>query len=260
MTKVPLQSILPNRFQPRQTLDESKIQELANSIKESGLIYPLLVRKSDKSGVTGPNYELIAGERRFRALKLLGESEATVIVRDVPHREALELSLIENIQRQELNPIEEASAFERLIREFEMTQDQVAQAVAKDRATVANTIRLLKLPEQIRTEVAKGRLSLGHARALLSLESQKQQLTLAMRIIAEGLSVRRVEQLVKSLSQGGARHRARGHRDPHLVSAQEQIQRSLGTKVEILHGRSRGWIKIAYFSLKELDRLLARLT
>lgn len=258
--RLPLQSIRPNRFQPRQNLDQTKIQELANSIKESGLIYPLLVRKISGNGGIGPQYELIAGERRFRALQLLGESEAPVIVKELSDRNALELSLIENIQRQELNPIEEALAYQRLSEEFHQTQEQIAAGVGKDRATVANTLRLLKLGAPVREEVAKGRLSLGHARALLALESEKAQTALAHRIIQEGLSVRQVEHLVKSLATGVSRSRARIAKDPHLVAAERNLQRALGTNAQILHGRSRGWIRIAYYSLKDLDRLIGRLT
>jgi len=259
VTRLPLETIRLNRFQPRQKIDESKTQELANSIRESGLIYPLLVRKSAQSDSDRPYYDLIAGERRYRALKLLGETEAPVIVKDVADRQALELSLIENIQREELNPMEEAVAYQRLISEFSLTQEQIAQAMGKDRATIANILRLLKLAPAVREEVARGRLTLGHARALLAVESERHQSALAQRVIVEGLSVRRVEELVKTA--GSALPAARTNaRDPHLLEAEQKLQRALGTKVQILHGRSRGWIRIAYFSLKDLERLLARLT
>lgn len=259
LLKVPLESIQLNRFQPRKSLDETSIQELANSIKESGLIYPLLVRKSNESGVDRPKYELIAGERRLRALKLLGETEAPVTLRDVGDRDALQLALIENLQREELNPIDQALAYQRLSTEFELTQEQVAVAVGKDRATVANTLRLLKLPDQVRQEVAKGRLTLGHARALLALESSRQQISLAQRIVAGGLSVRQVERAVREVTQGLERRRPAKARDPHLAAAEQKLQRALGTNVQIFHGRTRGWIRIAYYSLKDLDRLLGRL-
>jgi len=259
VTRLPLETIRLNRFQPRQKIDESKIQELANSIRESGLIYPLLVRKSAQNDSDRPYYDLIAGERRYRALKLLGETEAPVIVKDVADRQALQLSLIENIQREELNPMEEAVAYQRLISEFALTQEQIAQAMGKDRATIANTLRLLKLAPAVREEVTRGRLALGHARALLAVESEPHQIALAQRVIVEGLSVRRVEELVKTA--GSTLPAARKNvRDPHLVEAEQKLQRALGTKVQILHGRSRGWIRIAYFSLKDLERLLARLT
>lgn len=172
----------------------------------------------------------------------------------------MELSLIENLQREELNSIEEALGYQRLIQEFELTQEEVARAVGKDRATVANTLRLLKLSRPVQEELAAGRLTWGHARTLLALESEKEQVALAQRIVAEGLSVRRVEQWVKSLASGDSRPRAKETADPHLAAAQQKLQRALGTKVEIPHGRARGWIRIAYYSLKDLDRLLARLT
>ena len=224
------------------------------------MIYPLLVRKTVNSGVDGPKYELIAGERRFRALRSLGELDAPVVVKEVDDRRALELSLIENVQREDLNPIEEATAFARLTEEFGLTQEQVAVAVGKERATVANTLRLLKLTQPIQEEVARGRLSLGHARALLGLESERSQRSLAQRIVAEGLSVRTVEHLVKTFSTATHRIRSSGGRDPHLVAAEERLRRTLGTRVDILHGRKRGWVRIAYYSLKDLDRLLAQLT
>ena len=260
VTRVPLRSIKPGRFQPRQNLADSKIHELADSIRESGLIYPLLVRKIGLSGDGEPAHELIAGERRLRALTFLEETEAPVIIKDMNDKEALQLSLIENIQREGLNPIEEALAYQRLAQEFGQTQDEIAKAVGKDRTTVANTVRLLKLTAVVREEVVKGRLTLGHARALLGLESEKGQAALAHRIVAEGLSVRKVEQLVKSFASGAGRTRAGRLKDPHLVAVQQQLQKTLGTNVEIFHGRSRGWIKIAYYSLKDLDRLIAHMS
>lgn len=256
--RLPLKSIQPGKYQPRQSLDESKIQELANSIKESGLIYPILVRKIDKSGLDEPIYEIIAGERRFRALALLGETEVPAIIKEVSDRQALELSLIENLQREELGPIEQAQAYQRLGDEFRLTQEEIATRVGKDRATVANTLRLLRLAAPVREELIRGSLTLGHARALLALESEQRQLQLAKRIAREGLSVRQVEQMVRGASP--TRSRSRAARDPHLVSAEEQLRRSLGTNVQLLHGKSRGWIRIAYYSLKDLDRLLKRLT
>lgn len=225
------------------------------------MIYPLLVRKLPTSGISSPIYELIAGERRYRALQSLGETEAPVIVREVPDRKALELSLVENIQREELNPIDEAAAYQRLVQEFELTQEEVALAMGKDRTTVANTLRLLKLAPPVREEVSKGRLTLGHARALLAIESERLQTTLAQQIIDRGLSVRQVEQMVRRHPAASQTHRAgRTQKDPHISAAEQKLQRVLGTNVQIVHGRSRGWIRIVYYSLKDLDRILARLT
>ena len=177
----------------------------------------------------------------------------------MPDRKALELSLLENIQREELNPIEEAVAYQRLIQEFELTQEEIGLVLGKDRATVANTLRLLKLAAPVREEVSRGRLTLGHARALLALESERHQMAIAQKVIAQGLSVRRVEELVRAFPQGESRQKRR-ERDPHVAAAEQQLQRALGTGVRIFHGRSRGWIRIDYFSLKDLDRLLNRLT
>lgn len=224
------------------------------------MIYPLLVRKAGRSGSDIPEYELIAGGRRLRALKLLGEREAPVVIRDVDDRGALELALIENVQREELNPIEQARAFERLAEEFEMTQEQIASAVGKDRATVANTVRLLKLASEVQEELAAGRLSVGHARAILALGSERSQAAVARRAVAGGLSVRQVERIVRQMAEPGQRRGGARGRDPHVVDAEQKLQRALGTKVEIFHGKSRGWIRIAYYSLKDLGRLLARLS
>jgi ParB family chromosome partitioning protein len=256
---VPLDSIRPNRFQPRKAKDDHKIQELADSIRKSGLIYPLLVRKIEESGVLRPIYELIAGERRFRALKLLGETEVPVVVKDISDRATLELALIENIQREDLNPIEQAEAFERLAREFGMTQEQIAQAVGKDRATIANCTRLLKLPQPVKEKILSGELSFGHGKALLALESAEQQIELAQMAVAEGLSVRQMEQLVQGKVMKPTRRTVGRKRDPHVAEVEERLMKALGTQVHIIHGKKRGWIRIAYYSLDDLDRLLARL-
>lgn len=260
VARISLEAIHLNRYQPRKMIEDSKIQELANSIRESGLIYPLLVRKSIKSGSDGPVYELIAGERRLRALRLLGEKEAPAIIKDVGDRDALGLALIENLQREELNPMEQAAAYQRLMTEFGLTQEQVSTSVGKDRATVANTVRLLKLAPPVQEEVAKGRLTLGHARALLALESHRAQQELAQRTVAAGLSVRQVERIVQETNQKPSQGRSTKQKDPHLAAVEQKLQRSLGTNVQIFHGRTRGWIRIAYYSLKDLDRLIGRLT
>ena len=265
-TRILLEAIRLNQFQPRKKVDESKILELAGSIKQSGLIYPLLVRKIDKSGSDRPEYELVAGERRYRALKALGETEAPVIIKEISDQKALELSLVENLQRQDLNPLEEALAYQQLVQEFELTQEEVAAAMGKDRATISNTLRLLKLAPPVREELIQGSLSLGHARALLGIETPSIQSSLAQRIKTQGLSVRQVERLVRDLTSGSRKARASKVQDPHLKDAEVRLKRSLGTNVEIIHapggnlGRSGGWIRIAYYSLKDLDRLLDRLT
>lgn len=183
-----------------------------------------------------------------------------MIVKDVTDGQALELALIENIQRQELNPMEEASAYQRLSSDFGLTQEEIASRVGKDRATVANMLRLLKLSKHVQDDLSKGRLTLGHARALLALESEKNQAALAVRIVREGLSVRQVEQSVKASTCPTTPTRGRLSRDPHLVEAERKLQRWLGTNVQIIERGARGWVRIHYYSLKDLDRLLNRLT
>lgn len=193
-------------------------------------------------------------------MKSLGEKEAPVIVKEVSDRGALELALIENLQREELNAMEQATAYQRLVSEFGLTQEQVASAVGKDRTTVANTTRLLKLAPAVQEEVARGRLTLGHARALLALESHRAQQELARRAVAGGHSVRQVERAVQEANQRPAQGRSANQRDPHLTAVEQKLQKSLGTNVRLSNGRTRGWIRIAYYSLKDLDRLMGRLT
>ncbi len=171
----------------------------------------------------------------------------------------MELSLIENIQRQELNPVEEALAYRRLSEQFGLSQEQISLAVGKERSTVANTLRLLKLASFVQEELRHGTLESGHARALLALESERSQVQLAKKIVAEGLSVRRVEQIVKMLTNPSRTPRIRTASDPHLAAVEQRLQKTLGTNVQIQHGRSRGWIRMAYYSLKDLDRLVARM-
>ena len=189
-------SILENRFQPRQKYDETKLEDLKASIKEKGVLQPILVRKHEDG------YEVVAGERRLRAAKAIGLEQVPVIIKNVTDREALVLALVENIQREELNAIEEALGFKRLMEEFQFTQESVAEAIGKDRSTVTNLLRLLRLPEEIQGQVADAKLSMGHARALLSLEGAAIQKKMAQAIIDRGLSVRQVEDLVKKSHQG----------------------------------------------------------
>ncbi len=188
---------------------------------------------------------------------MAGFDEAPALIRDVDDKKSLELALIENLQRENLNPIEQALAYQRLVQEFGLTQDKAAEVVGKDRATVANTIRLLKLPASIQQDLASGKLTFGHGRTLLGLESEKAQLEMAKKIISGGLSVRDVEQAVSARRPAS---RARQTKDPHLADVEHKLQKALGTNVQLLHGKSRGWVRIAYYSLKDLDRLIQRLT
>ncbi len=245
-------SILENRFQPRQKYDEVKIEELKSSIKEKGILQPILVRKSEEG------YEVVAGERRLKAAKALGMEEVPVIIKNVTDREALVLALVENIQREELNAIEEANGFKRLIEEFDFTQEAVAESVGKDRTTVTNLLRLLRLPEEIQKQVADAKISMGHARALLSLENATVQKKMAQAIIDKELSVRQVEALVKKAHQGALIVESKKDkpktRDIEIL--EEELRKILGTKVSLEDKKGKGKLVIEYYSLDELDRIL----
>ena len=245
-TLVPLKAIRPGAQQPRQAFAEDAIAELADSIKEKGILQPLLVR-----AVAG-GYELIAGERRFRAAQRLGLEQVPVTIRPADDREALELALIENIQREDLNPLEEANAYRRLIDEFALTQEQIATQVGKNRSTVANTLRLLQLPDAIKRDIERGLLSAGHARALVTAGSDAAKLALAQKVVTDRLTVRQTEHLAKRSVRPAvdADHRA----------AEERLTEALGTKVRIAPRRNgHGRIEIEYYSLEELNGLIERL-
>lgn len=249
-----VEQIRTSRFQPRLTFSEEKSQELARSIQEQGVIQPVLVRKVDTD-----RYEIIAGERRLRAVKLLGLTEIPAIVRRVADADVLEMSIIENIQREELNALEEAKAYRRLAQEFGHTQDRIASRVGKDKTSVSNLLRILNLPEEIQDYISSNMITFGHAKALLSLHDEKRQLLLCDKIIKKGLSVRQVEQL----TGGGRRVRSKAggqkEQDVEIRSIQDRLQQTLGTKVRIHHGKKRGRIEIEYYSLDDLNRVLSLL-
>lgn len=240
--------IRPNRYQPRERFSQKEEEDLKNSIKERGVIQPVLVRRKDSA------YELIAGERRLRAVKALGIAQLPAIIKDVTDSEALELALVENLQREGLNPIEEAHAFQRLADEFEYTQDKIAQAVGKDRATVSNILRLLKLPPKIQDGLSQGVLTMGHARAILSLPDTKEQIAMYEKILQKEFSVREAEVAVKNLTKPHKRHRT--YKDPEALELEAELQRILGTRVKIYAGKKRGRIEIDYLSLKDFERIL----
>jgi ParB family chromosome partitioning protein len=248
----------PNPKQPRTHFDEDALQELSASIRRDGVQEPVLVRPAKGGG-----YELISGERRVRASIMADVKEIPAVVRDVSDSDMLRLGLIENLQREDLNAIETAEAYQQLMEEFGLTQEQLADEVGKNRATVANTLRLLKLEPHVRTLVAEGKLSMGHARALLGAASPAQQQALANRTVRDGLSVRAVEELVaqsRAEKQGGAAGPAK-QVDPNLAGIEDRLRRSLGTKVHLKHAPTgRGKIEIEYFSLDEFERILALLT
>jgi len=243
--------IKPNPFQPREDFNQESINELAQSIKEKGVIQPLLVRRS------GDSYELIAGERRFRAANLLGLKEIPLIVKEVTDQDSLELALIENIQREALNPIEEAHAYQHLIDKFKVTQERIGEVMGKARASVANTLRLLKLPHEIQSEMKKGRISFAHGRTLLEVEDANQQRKLAQEIITKGLSVRELEALVKNFRPSGLKRRtAQKQRDPSVSLLEEKLQHALATKVFINKRKNRGHISIEFYSQEDLERIV----
>jgi ParB family chromosome partitioning protein len=243
--------IKPNPFQPREDFDAQSIEELAQSIKEKGVIQPLLVRRK------GDYYELIAGERRLRAAQALNLGELPVIVKDVEDRDSLEMALIENIQRQGLNPIEEAHAYQYLIDKFQVTQEKISEVLGKARTSITNTLRLLKLPQEIQQEIKKGRLSFAHGRALLEIEDVNQQRKLAQAVISQDLSVRELENLLKmSRPKVAKRHMGKSLRDPHISVLEEALQHALATKVRISKRKKRGHILIEFYSEEELARIV----
>lgn len=243
-----IEEVHPNPFQPRKAFSDEQLQELVDSIREKGILQPLLVRRRSDG------YELIAGERRWRAAQRAGLREIPILVKDVSDSEMLELSLIENIQREDLNPIEEAEAYKRLMEQFHLTQEEISKKVGKDRSTIANTVRLLKLPPEIKLSLAEGKITMGHARAFLSLDGVDKQRLLWKKLLSAGLSVRQTENLVKRLRTRSSPPPRRSH--PEWSGLIEEIQRVLGTKIKILGDRRRGKIEIHFFSPDELDRII----
>ena len=245
-TEVPISALDPNPFQPRSALDPARLAELAASIRENGIVQPLLVRRR------GERYQIIAGERRFRAAQATGLTTVPVTVRDVDDEHLLELALVENIQREELNPIEEAQAFHRLQDEFGLTQEEIARRVGRDRTTIANTLRLLRLPRELRELVAGGRLDAGHARALLALDRSEDQVALGREAARKGLSVREVERRV---AQRRAPREARPRKDANTRAAEERLRSALGARVEIARRGRGGQIRVLFTGEAELNRL-----
>lgn len=243
--------IIPGEQQPRKVFKDTSLHDLAASIKEKGVLQPVIVSRTGDG-----TFRLIAGERRWRASSLAGLKKIPAIVREVSSADSLEIALIENIQREDLNPVETAEAFHRLTRDFNLTQEELSAKVGKDRATVANYLRLLKLPDEIKTFINDGALSMGHARAILSIEGRANQLEAARRIIHKGLSVRETESLAKRWSSEAKKKATHHRKDPQIEALQERLIRGLGTKVRIHHKGKRGRIEIEYYSLEELDRLL----
>ncbi|MBM61734.1 MAG: chromosome partitioning protein ParB [Acidobacteria bacterium] len=256
-SEVDLDLLVPNRSQPRSVFDEEKLEELSRSISGTGLIQPIVVRALD-----GDRFEIIAGERRWRAAQMAGLLRVPVILRDVPDEKLLEVALIENLQRENLNPIEEGEAYRRLIDEHQMTQDAVAVVVGRDRTTVANYIRLLALPREVQGEVVAGALSMGHARALLGLTEALEQKRVAQQVLDRGLSVRDTEELVKRLGRSTEAQTkpSRVELDVHTKEAQDRLKVALGTRVRIVRQGKKGRLEILFNSENELQRLFELLT
>jgi ParB family chromosome partitioning protein len=250
-----IQLLQPNRFQPRRQFAEAELEELAESIRGQGILQPLMVRKSDAG------FELIAGERRLRAARRAGLSQVPVVVKTVSDDQLLEMSLVENIQRADLNPIEEAEAYHRLIHQFKLTQDQAAERVGKSRSAVANYLRLRQLPEPIQASIVAGALSMGHARALLGAESPTLQMTAWRAVMAQGMSVRQTEDLVRRLRSPKKAPRAgsKSSEATYLTSLSEDLSRHLGTKVTIRKSGRQGRLEIEFYSNDDLDLWIERL-
>ena len=251
-TIVKITQVEPNREQPRKNFDEDALQELADSIKQFGLLQPILVQDRKT------HYEIIAGERRWRAAKLAGLKEVPVIIRDYTEQEIVEISLIENIQRENLNPIEEAVAYKRLLTEFQLKQEEIAERVAKSRTAITNSMRLLKLDERVQQMVVDGMLTTGHARALLAIEDPDIQFQTANRIFNEKLSVREVEKLVKNIGKERPQKKEENPQQTAIYqNLEEKMKAALGTKVSINRkNEQKGKIEIEYYSMEELERLM----
>lgn len=250
-----IELIRPNRYQPRMQFSEDELEGMARSIKEQGIIQPLLVRKDDNG------YELVTGERRLRAAKKAGLGQVPVIVKTITDTDLLEMSIVENVQREDLNPMEEAGAYYQLIVKFDLTQDQVATRVGKSRSAVANFLRLRQLPEQIKADIINGTLSMGHARALLGASNSAQQNAAWRAVVSKGLSVRETERLINRLKAEKKKPKksSTGSEQRYLLSLAEDLSRRFGTKVQIKRHGKKGRVEITFYNNDDLDRVLALL-
>jgi ParB family chromosome partitioning protein len=256
--RLAIASIQPNPMQPRSVFQHDRLEELAESIRANGIIQPLIVRRH------GDQYQIIAGERRWRAAQIVGLTEVPVVIQDVADPRMLELALIENIQREDLNPIETAHAYQRLHRELGLSQEEIGRRTGKDRTSIVNTMRLLRLPREVQNLLASQRLSMGHAKAILSLHSEEQQIEVAEKAAAQGMSVRQVEAFVQDITseRDGKKTRKREpeKRDPNVQAAMDEMTRVLGTRVTIVEvSDQHGRIEIEYYSQEELERLYERI-
>ncbi|OGV95933.1 MAG: hypothetical protein A3I04_08100 [Nitrospinae bacterium RIFCSPLOWO2_02_FULL_39_110] len=249
LLEIPVEEVSPNRYQPRKMFNDARLDELVSSIKEKGIVQPIIVQKTDSG------YELIAGERRWRAAQKAGMEKIPAIVKEVTSEGSLELALIENIQRENLNPMEEARAYQRLADEFHLIQEEIAKKVGKDRSSVANYLRLLRLPQEIQDSIANKELTMGHARALLSLDSAKEQIFLKERIIKRNMSVREIESFI-TRGKRVKKELPKKTVDIFKNRMEEELQKFLGTKVNIIKGRKRGKIEIIFYSDEDFERII----
>ncbi|MDH4218456.1 MAG: ParB/RepB/Spo0J family partition protein [Candidatus Aminicenantes bacterium] len=249
---VDVEDLKPNPLQPRQDFDKDSIDELAHSMKETGVLQPIVVVPEEN------HYKIVVGERRWRAARKIGLQKIPAVVRHLSEKQQIEASLVENLQRKDLNPIEIAFAYQKLIHELKYSQEDVAEKVGKDRASVANYIRLLKLPQEIQRMVAEGKLSMGHARALITLENPDQQVFISRLIVEKNLSVRDVEKMMTEKRRAPA-HRKPQELDPDLQVLQEEFIKILGTKVSISGNSEKGIIRLYYFSLEDLNRIFEKI-
>jgi ParB family chromosome partitioning protein len=247
--EIPLTEIRPNPYQPRRAFSEERMEELAASIRVRGVLSPVILRR------WMDGYELVAGERRWRAAKEAGLKSIPALIKDISSDEILEIALIENLQREDLNPLEEAEAYRRLIQDHGLTQEAIARRVGKDRASISNALRLLQLPRQLKEDLIGGSLSMGHARALLSLEGESRQVQARNAVISRGLSVRETERWVKGLKEGRQEKGKAPTLSPQWKAIENDLQKVLATRVKVIKGRNKGRVDIEFYSEKDLDRI-----
>lgn len=253
--EIDINLIVPNKYQPRVEFKEENLQELANSININGLIQPIVVKKD------GKKYEIIAGERRFRAAKMAGLEKMPSIIKDIDEEMSAKLALIENIQREDLNPIEEGQAYKKLMDKYNLTQEQLSMEMGKSRSYISNTIRLLKLDDKILQFIVEGKMSTGHAKVLLGVKDKKTQIELSMKIIEENLSVRETEDLINKISdKNNITKNKQTEKSSNIIAVEESLMHSLGTKVQLKGGNKKGKIEIEYYGLEDLERLIDLLT
>ena len=256
VTEIEVSAIIPNTFQPRRVFDEEKLRELAASIREHGVVQPIVVRQLPEG-----KYELVVGERRWRACQLLEWEKIPAVIKEYTNKQIMEIALVENIQRQDLNPLEEAKAYKRLLTEFNYTQEQVAQKVSKSRSFIANMVRILNLPELILEQVGTGELTVGHVRPLLTVEGSEKQIKAAAEMIYKKMTVREAESFVKEINEGKkkrtGRKKPRAKISPELIDIETQLREICGTKVSIKSKGSKGKIEIEYYNHDDFNRVLA---